>query len=602
VSAASAKLAQPLGAGRAGAGASRRANYANSPLLASKTPPWRSRFLVALLAIGSLVLIGRAVWVQGVQAPFYVGKGQERWGSSMTLQADRGQILDRNGKVLARSVPVASVWMAPEQFREANPTAQQRSEVARLLGIPLAELDERARSTQDFVWVRRRVDEPVWEAIRALKLKGLYRQREFRRSYPEGETIAQVVGRTDSDEKGIEGIERQFNAVLKGTDGEHRVMRDGRGRVIDEMGERREPVNGANVELSIDGRLQFFTWNALNEAVKLHGARSGSAVVLDARSGEILALANVLGPAARERTAHDRQRNRALTDVFEPGSTMKPFIVAAAMQQRKLTPDTSIPNEALPVAGGLFVRDEHPLAGPTITLAQVVARSSNAGTARLAMKMDKHEMHTLLSSLGFGRRPEIEFPGAISGKLRKADSWMPIDQATMSYGYGLSTSLLQLARAYTVFARDGQLSELSIRKQEQPLSASPVFTPEVARSMRQMLGGVTQEGGTARKAYVEGYSVGGKTGTAQAHTEEGYDKSRRRAWFVGLAPSSDPRLIVAVMVDDPRAQNVYTGGAVAAPIFSQVVQHSLRTLGVEPDLEVRPRWRIKPDAAGQETP
>ncbi|MCE2660758.1 MAG: penicillin-binding protein 2, partial [Rubrivivax sp.] len=394
MSVAAARFTQPPGATRAGAGASRRANYANSPLLASKTPPWRSRFLVALLAIGSLVLIGRAVWVQGVQAPFYVGKGQERWGSNMTLQADRGQILDRNGKVLARSVPVASVWMAPEQFREANPTAQQRSEVARLLGIPLAELDERSRSTQDFVWVRRRVDEPVWEAVRALKVKGLYRQREFKRSYPEGETIAQVVGRTDSDEKGIEGIERQFNGVLKGTDGEHRVMRDGRGRVIDEMGERREPVNGANIELSIDGRLQFFTWNALNEAVKLHGARSGSAVVLDARTGEILALANVLGPAARERTAHDRQRNRALTDVFEPGSTMKPFIVAAAMQQRKLTPDTSIPNEPLPVAGGLFVRDEHPWAGSTITLAQVVARSSNAGTARLAMKMDKHEMHT----------------------------------------------------------------------------------------------------------------------------------------------------------------------------------------------------------------
>jgi cell division protein FtsI (penicillin-binding protein 3) len=589
-------------AGARSMAASRRNNYASSPLLASKTPAWRSRFLVALMAIGSLVLIGRAVWVQAINAPFYVGKGEQRWGSNMLLPADRGKILDRNGKVLARSVPVASVWIAPKQFLDGRPTAQQRTELARLLGLPLAELDERASSSQQFVWLRRKVDEPVWEAVRAMRLRGVYHQREYLRRYPEGETVAQVVGRTDSDDKGLEGIERQFNTVLQGQDGQHRVMRDGRGHVIDELGERREPVNGQDVQLSIDSRLQFFAWNSLNEAVRHHGARSGSAVVLDARTGEILALANVLGPGARERSIADRQRNRALTDVFEPGSTMKPFIVAAAMQTRRLTPETTLPNEPLPVAGGLFVRDEHPLPRPRITLAEVVARSSNAGTARLAMQMERQEMHALLSSLGFGRRPDIEFPGAISGRLRKADSWMPIDQATMSYGYGLSTSLLQLARAYTVFARDGQLSDLSIRRQVQPMAASPVFSPEVARQMRQMLGAVTREGGTATRAYVEGYSVGGKTGTAQTHTEGGYDKSRRRAWFVGLAPLTDPRLVVAVMVDDPKAQGVYTGGMVAAPIFSQVVQQSLRTLGVEPDLEIRPKVRIKPEAAGPDTP
>jgi cell division protein FtsI (penicillin-binding protein 3) len=381
------------------------------------------------------------------------------------------------------------------------------------------------------------------------------------------------------------------------------VVRSRLGDVVDELAERREPVNGQDVQLSIDSRVQYFTWHNLREAVERHGARSGSAVVLDARTGEILALANVLGNTKRRASLAERQRNLALTDVFEPGSTMKPFIVSWAMQSRHLTPQSTLPNEPLAVPGNLFVRDPHPLRGPRITLAEVVAHSSNAGTARLAMQMDRAEMHALLSSLGFGRRPQIEFPGAVSGRLRKAESWMPIDQATMAYGYGLSTSLLQLARAYTVFARDGELSELSILKQDAALPATRVLAPEIARQMRQMLGGVVREGGTATRAFVEGYTVGGKTGTAQAHVQgQGYDKSHYRAWFVGLAPLSDPRLVVAVMVDEPRLQNVYTGGAVAAPIFSQIVQQSLRTLGVEPDLEVRSRVRVHPEAAAGDAP
>ncbi len=582
---------------------SRRLNYANSPLLASKTPPWRSRFVVAMMALGCVVLLGRAGYVQLMHAPFYVDKGEARYAYKMPLSASRGRILDRNGNVLATSVPVPSVWMAPKEYRAVTVTAKQRTQLAQLLNMPLAELDERAQSKQEFVWLRRKVDEPVWQKIQALGIKGVRHEREYQRKYPEGETVAQVVGRTSFvDDIGQEGVELYFQKLLQGIDGQHRVVRDRLGHVVDELAERREPINGQDVQLSLDSRVQYFTWHNLREAVEMHGAKAGSAVVLDARTGEILALANVLGPAARKSDLAERQRNRALTDVFEPGSTMKPFIVSWAMQTRRLTPQSTLVNEPLPVAGGLFVRDDHPLRAPRITLAEVIARSSNAGTARLAMQMERAEMHALFSNLGFGKKPQIEFPGAVTGRLRKAESWMPIDQATMSYGYGLSTSLMQLARAYTVFARDGELSDLSILKQTAPLPGSRVLAPETARTMRQMLGAVTREGGTAKLAFVEGYSVGGKTGTAQTHVKgEGYDKTRHRAWFVGLAPLSDPRVVVAVMVDEPRAQNLYTGGMVAAPVFSKVVQQSLRTMGVEPDLDVRSKVRVSPDA-GHDAP
>ncbi len=582
---------------------SRRINYANSPLLASKTPPWRSRFLVAMMALGSCILLGRAVWVQIVHAPFYVEKGEARTTYRMPLSASRGRILDRNGNVLATSVPVPSVWVAPKEF---NARPEQRVALARLLNMPLPELDERTQSKQDFIWLRRKVDAPVWKKIQELKIKGVYQQQEYARKYPEGETVAQLVGRTTFvDDKGQEGVELHFNEHLTGRGGEHRVVRNRLGQVVDEVAERREPENGDDVRLSLDSRIQYFTWHNVREAVDNTGARAGSAVVLDARTGEILALANVASAALarREDGFAQKLRNRAIADVFEPGSTMKPFIVSWAVEKRRLTAQSTLPNEPLPVAGGLFVRDPHPLAKPRITLAEVIAKSSNQGTARLAMQMERQEMHALLSSLGFGQKPDIGYPGAVTGKLRKPESWMPIDQASMSYGYGLSASLLQLARAYTVFGRDGQLSDLSILKQDGPLPATRVFSADTAAQMRQMLVGVTQEGGTARKAAVEGYSVGGKTGTAQAHVKGvGYTKDSHRAWFVGLSPMSNPRIVVAVMLDGPREGNAYTGGEVAAPVFSKVVQQTLRTLGVEHDLDVRSTIRTRPEGVAQGTP
>jgi cell division protein FtsI (penicillin-binding protein 3) len=322
--------------------------------------------------------------------------------------------------------------------------------------------------------------------------------------------------------------------------------------------------------------------------------------VLDAQTGEVLALANYpsYDPGNRQNLSGEQLRNRALTDVFEPGSTMKPFIVSWALESGKWTSQTVLNTQPFTVTG-IPIRDDHPK--PQMTLAEIIQKSSNVGTVKLAMNMERREMHELLSQVGFGQKPQIEFPGVVSGRLRPWKSWQPIDQATMSYGYGVSTSLLQLARAYTVFAGSGEVLPLSIRKLDGPPVGSRVYSPRTVEQMRQMLSLVTTTGGTAQRAFVEGYSVGGKTGTARKHLEGkgGYAENRYRAWFVGLSPMSDPRIVVAVLIDEPTANNVFYGGLVAAPVFSDVVQHTLRTLGVEPDIDVRPRLHARPEAQEQ---
>jgi cell division protein FtsI (penicillin-binding protein 3) len=577
--------------------ATRAVNYATSPLLASKTPPWRSRLVVVIAAVAFAVLLGRAVYVQIVNTDFYVKQGEARYARKLTLPASRGRILDRSGQVLATSVPVPSVWAIPKDF-EAN--ARQLRDLARLLNMPVSEIKERTAGDGEFAWLRRQVDEAVWAQVKALNIKGVHQVPEFKRKYPEGEAASHVVGFTSIEESGQEGIELQFQKMLQGRAGTRGVVRNRLGHVVEDIGDRVDPVNGEDVHLSIDSKVQFFAWQKLRDAVRAHHAQSGSVVVLDARTGEILALANYPGfdPSRRHPKGSPQLRNRALTDVFEPGSTMKPFIVSWALESKKWSPQSVLNTQPFTVTG-IPIRDDHPK--PQMTLAEVIQKSSNVGTVKLAMQMERREMHELLSQVGFGQRPQIDFPGAVTGRLRPWKSWQPIDQATMSYGYGVSTSLLQLARAYTVFARDGEVAPLSIRKLDAPQPGVRVYSPQTVQQMRQMLSLVTTEGGTAQRAYVEGYSVGGKTGTARKHLEGkgGYSENRYRAWFVGLAPMSEPRIVVAVLIDEPTANNVFYGGLVAAPVFSEVVQHTLRTLGVEPDIDVRPRMRMKPDA--QET-
>jgi cell division protein FtsI (penicillin-binding protein 3) len=574
----------------------RSVNYATSPLLASKTPPWRSRFIVVLVAGAFLVLLGRAVHIQIVGTDFYLKQGEMRYARTLTLPASRGRVLDRNGQVLATSVPTPSVWAIPKDFQA---DVAQRKALMRLLDLSAAELRDRTDGDNEFAWLRRQVDEAVWEKVKALKIAGVHQVREYKRKYPEGEAAAHVVGFTSIEENGQEGIELKFQEALKGKSGSRGVVKDRLGQVVEDRGERVEPVNGQDIVLAIDSKVQFFAWQKVRDAVKAHNAQAGSVVVLDAKSGEVLALANYpsFDPHKRYPKGAPQLRNRALTDIFEPGSTMKPFIAAWAMETRRVGPNTVLNTSPFQVTGHT-IRDDHP--NDALSVAGIIQKSSNVGTVKLAMQMDRKEMWELLSNVGFGQRPQLDFPGAITGRLRPWKTWRPIEQATMSYGYGVSTSLFQLARAYTVFARDGELAPMSMLKQDAPAAGLRVYSPRTAQDMRKMLALVTAPGGTAPKAQAIGYSVGGKTGTARKHVGKEYAANKYRAWFVGLAPISDPRIVVAVMVDEP-SKGVFYGGEVAAPVFSEVVQHTLRTLGVAPDIPVQPQIVVKPGDTAQES-
>ena len=563
---------------------SRRVTYAASPLLAAKTPPGRSRFVVALVALAFAVLVGRAVYIQIIGAGFYQQQGEMRYGRTLDLPASRGRIVDRNGQILATSITTPSIWAIPKGM---GADRAGREKLARLLGMTPPELDKRLAENANFVWLRRQVDESLWLTVKALGLKGVYQVAEYRRQYPEGEAAAHVVGFTNVEDQGLEGVELAFQKELQGRDGSRAVVRDRLGRVVEDIGEQVDPVNGRDIELALDSKVQAFAYQRIRDAVAEHKAQAGSVVVLDVQTGEVLALANFpsFDPGDRHHLTGAQLRNRALTDTFEPGSTMKPFIAGLAMQSGRVTPSTVI--QTAPgwmTITGSTIRDAHPH-GP-LTVAQVIQKSSNVGTVKMAMQMQPREMWELFSSVGFGQKPQLNFPGAVTGRLRPYKSWRPIEQATMSYGYGLSTSLFQLARAYSVFARDGELIPISMLRQDGPPVGVRVFTPQTARAVREMLRMAAGPGGTAPKAQAIGYSVGGKTGTAHKQEGKGYATNKFRAWFVGLAPASNPRIVVAVMVDEP-SNRVYYGGDVAAPVFSQVVQQTLRMLGVPPDIDVK---------------
>ena len=573
---------------------SKSVRYSASPLLAAPTPVWRSKFIVAGMALGFAVLAGRAAYIQVVGNDFYQKQGQVRFARTLELPASRGRIMDRNGLVLAYNVPAPSFWAIPEDV-QASPA--QLAELARLLEVPLADLKHRlSDEDKTFVWLKRQVDEPVAKQIAALGIKGIYQRAGYKRQYPDGEAAAHVVGFANVENSGQEGVELAFDKQLAGQAGSRRVIKDRLGRVVEDVGEQVPPVDGRDLQLSIDSKVQFFAYQKLRDAVLEHKAKAGSVVVLDAQSGEVLALANYPSytPDKRVHLSGAQLRNRALTDTFEPGSTMKAFAVAAALEQGLVQPETMI--QTAPgrmMLAGSTISDAHPQG--LLSVSQVIQKSSNVGTVKMAMQLPARDMWEYYARAGFGQKPQLPFPGAVSGRLRPYKTWRPIEQATMSYGYGLSVSLFQLAHAYTVFARDGDLAPASLLKVIEPVAGVRVFSEKNALAMRQMLHSVTQPGGTAQKAQTIGYSVGGKTGTTHKQEGKGYATNKYRGFFVGLAPVEKPRIVVAVMIDEP-GNGRYYGGDVAAPVFAQTVQQTLRMMGLPPDVAVKPQIIAK--AAG----
>ncbi len=569
---------------------SRSIRYTASPLLTSRTPVWRSKLVVSALALGFVGLGARAAYIQVFNNDFFQRQGEVRYSRTLELPANRGRILDRNGLILASSVPSPSIWAIPE---DVDLDDAQRANLATLLELPLSELNKKlADEDKNFVWLKRHVDPEKAKQISEAGFKGIYQRTEFKRQYPEGEAAAHVVGFTNVEDNGQEGIELLYNSTLLGRAGSRHVIKDRLGQSVEQVGESVPPVAGKDVQLSIDTKVQFFAYQKLRDAVVNNRAQAGSIVVLDANTGEVLALANYpsYNPEKRLNLNGSQLRNRALTDTFEPGSVMKPFTIGLALESGRVKTSTIIDTSPGSVTiTGATVRDAHPHGA--LTVEQVIQVSSNVGTTKIAMQLPASEMWETFSGAGFGQKPQIEFPGAVPGKLRPYKTWRPIEQATASYGYGLSASLFQMVRSYTVFSHDGQIIRATLLKNDEPAVGIPVFSADTAAKVRKMLQMAAGPGGTGPKAQTAGYSVGGKSGTAYKQIGKGYGSEgnrKYRSWFVGMAPVDKPRIIVGVMLDEPSAGKYY-GGEVAAPVFSETVQQTLRVMGVQPDITIRPQ-------------
>jgi cell division protein FtsI (penicillin-binding protein 3) len=541
-----------------------------------KLPAWRRRVLL----IGVLGLFGgllaRGVYLQSLHKAFLQQKGDARYSRSMVLQANRGRITDRNGELLAISSPVESIWASPPDVEMDKP---QKLALAKLLGMKVSAIDKKVANTaREFVYLKRRLSPELAAKIMSLEIPGVFTQREYKRFYPAGDVTAHLVGFTGIDDNGQEGFELAQNSILSGKAGSRRVIQDRQGHIVEDLEAVKVPQDGH------DRRLQYLAFRELAKAVELHKAKAGAAIILDAKTGEVLAMVNL--PTYNPNHPVNivgKTRNRAVTDTFEPGSTMKPVTASAAMQFGDYTPTTKIQTAPGSMSiGPATIHDSH-MHG-ILTVAQVIQKSSNVGAAKMALSLKREELWSAFNQLGFGARTGIGFPGEASGILRPYKTWRPIEQATMSFGHGISVTLLQLARAYTVFANDGELKPVSLFKLTESPVGRQVFSAQVANDVKAMLELVVLPGGTALKAQVAGYRVGGKTGTAHKIGPHGYEEDKYVASFVGIAPASNPRLIMAIMIDEPSIEkDGYYGGAAAAPVFSTVMADALRMLSVPQD-------------------
>ncbi len=549
---------------------------------APRLPPLRAPLVFGGLLLLFVLLAGRSLYLQRFDKHFLQEQGSSRYSRDLEVPAHRGRILDRLGDPLAISTPVKAIWAWPEKV-EATP--ERLRALAATLEVTPDALAAKLGGGEDFVYLKKSVPPEVAARVAALGIKGIHDDDQYRRYYPGGEVMGHILGFTGDGDVGQEGIELAQQSWLGGVPGSRRVIINRRGEVVEDVEALRAPQEGRDLALSLDSRLQYLAFRELKAAVEANKAKAGGLVILDTRTGEILALANwpTYNPNNRSRAVRERMRNRALTDTFEPGSTMKPFTIAAALQAGKVQPMTIIDTAPGTLTiGNKTIHDAH--REGSLTVEQVVQKSSNVGAAKIALSLPPEIMWAALSNAGFGSPPKTGFPGEVAGRLRPAKSWRPIEQATMAYGHGLSVNLVQLARAYTVFATDGELKPVTLFKEAGPVAGRPVLKPEIAREVRHMLEMVVLPGGTAPKAQVAGYRVGGKTGTAHK-LEDGAYANKYVSSFVGFAPVSNPRLVVAVMIDEPSGGQYY-GGSVAAPVFSSVMGTALRLLGVPPDAPI----------------
>lgn len=543
-------------------------------------PDWRRRLLMLFVFVGFAVLAGRGIYLQSLNKRFLQEKGDARYSRSLKLQAHRGKITDRHGELLAISSPVESVWASPP---DVVIDAEKTNKIAALLNLNPKDVAQKlTHTTRGFVYLKRRLSPELAAQVMQLNIPGISLQREYKRYYPAGDVTAHLVGFTGIDDQGQEGFELTKNEALSGIAGSRRVLKDRAGHIIDDLEAVKVPQDGRDIALSIDRRIQYLAHRELVKAVETYKAKAGAAIVLDAKTGEVLAMVNV--PTYNPNNPVNIQgktRNRSITDTFEPGSTLKPITAAAAIEAGLFTPDTKIQTApGYMNIGRRTIHDAH--AHGVLTVSEVIQKSSNIGSAKMALAMDSKYFWSVFNQMGLGAKTRIGFPGEASGRLRDFKTWKPIEQATMSYGHGISLTLLQLARAYTVFANHGVLMPASLMKTKDAAVGSRVFSEKTADAIKDMLELVVLPGGTALRAQVAGYRVAGKTGTTHKLGPQGYEKSKYVGSFVGFAPASNPRLIMAVMIDEPESGQYY-GGTVAAPVFSAVMTDALRMLSIPQD-------------------
>jgi len=562
------------------------------PALALRLKPWRAHVILGLFGLSVLGLVVRAGWLASVQNDFLQAQADRRVQTAESLPAHRGRIVDRRGKVLAESAPVVSVTADP---RHVVLKPGQLESLAEALGVPQQRLREQLEGGgQGFVYLRQRLSEDQADRVRALKVPGVRFETDFRRHYPVGEEAGHLVGFTGREggrsDVGRAGIERAFDRELGGIDGQRVGLRNSRGQIVDDARSVLPPQHGRDLALAIDGNLQYVAFRELRAAVARHKARGGGIVMLDVRTGEVLAMANypAYDPNSDDRADLERTRNRTVIDLYEPGSTIKPFTAAMALEEGIVEPGTSIDTgDGTYRIGKHVIKDTHHNAR-LMTVTEIIQQSSNVGSLKMALQVSPARHWEYLHRFGFGVAPGTGFPGEASGMLRPSKNWKRVDQVVMSYGNGVAVSLLQMARAYLVFARDGDLIPVRLTRDPTTAQGERVLSSETARQVRSMLETVTQEGGTATGAAIPGYRVAGKTGTARKLVEgNGYGR-QYIASFIGLAPASAPRFVLAVMIDEPRSGGIY-GGLVAAPVFASVMGEALRIHGVPRD-QAMPVW------------